>query len=378
MPLDPPVINAAFSAKLDLLDRLGTESYRKGEPAEGASRFATLREVAWSGPGHSCTLALTVAVAIALVLGGCGDDGGDGSAATYGGAPPRAAETAGFPSPSSRSLRELIRNMPSGPELAPSVSLLRTGRNRFAFGLFDRGNKQIADLKVALYASRGLDEPARGPYVARFEPITLRGRFVSRQTVDDPDAARSVYVAELPLSRSGGYTVVAVAEFDNRFVVTSPMQVMVNDRSKVPAPGDRAIRVHTPTRSSVGGNIEEIDTRIPPDSMHEVDLAEALVRHRPVLLLFSTPALCQSRVCGPVTDVAEEVKSEYGEQMDFIHMEIYVDNEVEKGPRPQFRAWHLDTEPFAFAIDRRGIVAERLEGAFSVRELRAAVRKALR
>jgi hypothetical protein len=64
--------------------------------------------------------------------------------------------------------------------------------------------------------------------------------------------------------------------------------------------------------------------------------------------------------------------------MDFIHMEIYVDNDPAKGPRPQFRAWHLRREPVAFAIDRRGIVAERLEGAFSVRELGAAVRKALR
>jgi hypothetical protein len=325
----------------------------------------------------SCFLVFAVASTL-LVLGGCGSDGGDDSAATDGGAPPRAAETAGFPSPASRSLRELIRNLPSGPELAPSVSMLLKGRNRFAFGLFDRGNRQIADLKVAVYASRGLDEPARGPYVARFEPIELSKRFVSRQTVDDPDAARSVYVSELPLSGSGGYTVAAVAEFDKRFIATSPIQVVVNERSKVPAAGDRAIKVHTPTRSSVGGNIKEIETRVPPDSMHEVDLADALDRHRPVLLLFATPALCQTRVCGPVTDVAEQVKSEYDDRMDFIHMEIYVDNDVEKGPRPQFRAWHLDTEPVAFAIDRRGIIAERLEGAFSVRELRAAVRKALR
>jgi hypothetical protein len=323
-------------------------------------------------------LALAGLALLVLAVGGCGGNEESDGGAPYGGTPPRAAKTAGFPSPSSRSLRELIRNLPSGPELAPSTSMLVKGRNRFAFGLFDRGNKQIADLKVALYVSRGLDEPARGPYVARFEPINLKKRFISKQTVDDPDAARSVYVVRLPLSGSGGYIVAAMAEFDNRFVVTAPTQVMVDERSKAPGVGDRAIKVHTPTRSSVGGNVEEIDTRIPPDTMHEVDLADALERHRPVLLLFATPALCQSRVCGPVTDVAEQVKAEYGDRMDFIHMEIYVDNDLQKGPRSQFRAWHLDTEPVAFAIDRRGIVAERLEGAFSVRELRIAVRKALR
>jgi hypothetical protein len=322
-------------------------------------------------------VASVVLVAASIALAACGDDGGGGDGAQYGGPPP-AAETAGFPSPSSRSLRELIRNLPTGPALVPSTSMFERGRNRFAFGLFDRGNKQIADVNVALYASRGLDEPARGPYVARYEPIHLKKRFVSRQTVEDPDAARSIYVTELPLSGAGGYNVVAMAEFDNRYVVTATEQIVVNDRNAVPAVGDRAIRVHTPTRASVGGNIDEIETRVPPDSMHEVDLADALDERRPVLLLFSTPALCQSRVCGPVTDVAEEVKAEYDDRMDFIHMEVYVDNDIQKGPRPQFRAWHLETEPVAFAIDRGGIIAERLEGAFSVRELRAAVRKALR
>jgi hypothetical protein len=59
-------------------------------------------------------------------------------------------------------------------------------------------------------------------------------------------------------------------------------------------------------------------------------------------------------------------------------MEVYKDNDLDKGPRPQFTAWHLRHEPFAFAIDSGGIVVARLEGAFSLRELRAAVRKALR
>jgi hypothetical protein len=315
---------------------------------------------------------------VALVLSGCGGGKSENGDAGSGAEPPRAAAAESFPATSSRSLRELLRNMPSGPALAPSVSLLHSGRNRFGFGLFDRGNRQIADLNVAVYVSRGLDEPAHGPFVARFEPIDVQGRYRSRQTVEDPNAASSVYVARLPLASSGGYTVAAVAELDNRFLATSPVQVAVNDRSPVPGVGDRAIRVHTPTKSSVGGDIEKIETRIPPDSMHEVDLADALDRKRPVLLLFSTPALCESRVCGPVTDVAEQVNAEYGESMDFIHMEVYKENDLQKGPRPEFLAWHLRREPMAFAIDRRGIVTERLEGAFSVRELSAAVRKALR
>ena len=41
--------------------------------------------------------------------------------------------------------------------------------------------------------------------------------------------------------------------------------------------------------------------------MHDVDFAD-VVGKKPTVLLFATPALCQSRVCGPVVDVAEQVK----------------------------------------------------------------------
>jgi hypothetical protein len=96
------------------------------------------------------------------------------------------------------------------------------------------------------------------------------------------------------------------------------------------------------------------------------------------VLLFATPALCQSRICGPVTDVTEQVKSEFEGDADFIHMEIYNDNDLKKGSRPQFRAWKLRKEPVLFTIGRDGRVMDRVQGAFSVDELRAAVRRAIR
>ena len=71
------------------------------------------------------------------------------------------------------------------------------------------------------------------------------------------------------------------------------------------------------------------------------------------MLLFATPQFCQSRVCGPVVDVAEQVKQLYGDKAAFIHMEIYNDNDPSKGVRPQVRAFHLPSEPWLFAIDTR-------------------------
>jgi hypothetical protein len=255
--------------------------------------------------------------------------------------------------------------------------LLQPGRNRFAFGLFDRGNRQIGGLEVALYVARGVDETTHGPFAVRYEPIEVEGKYRSRTSSEDPDSAHSIYLARVNFPAPGTYLVTAVTKLGQGIVATSPAEVRVTADSPVPVPGDRAVRVHTPTLTDVAGDAEKIDTRVPPDSMHDVDLADALDRHRPVILLFATPALCESRVCGPVTDVAEEVKSQYGDRAAFIHMEIYRDNDAAKGVRPQVAAWGLRNEPYLFAIDRRGRIVERLDGAFSVRELEAAVRRSL-
>jgi hypothetical protein len=127
----------------------------------------------------------------------------------------------------------------------------------------------------------------------------------------------------------------------------------------------------------VGGDVKKIDTRIPPTTMHDVDYADVLGK-KPIILLFATPALCQSKVCGPVADIAEEVKAKRGNDAAFIHMEVYRDNDFNKGYRPQLAAFHLTTEPWVFAIDRRGRIAARIEGAFSADELNRGVDAATR
>jgi hypothetical protein len=146
--------------------------------------------------------------------------------------------------------------------------------------------------------------------------------------------------------------------------------------------------VSTPTAASVNGDLSKIDTRQPPDDMHKVDFADVYGKE-PVVLLFATPALCQSRTCAPVTDVTMAVEAEHkDDKVAFIHNEIYKDNEIKPGclegtrppPQcyfPQLLAFHLETEPFLFVIDKDGRIATRLEGAFSKNELDAALKPVL-
>jgi hypothetical protein len=133
--------------------------------------------------------------------------------------------------------------------------------------------------------------------------------------------------------------------------------------------------MHTPTADEVG-DISEIETRIPPDSMHDTDYADVLGKE-PILIVFATPQFCQTRVCGPTVDIVEQVKSKIGDEATFIHMEVFNDNDPGKGPRPQLQAFNLETEPWAFVIDRKGRITARFEGAFGAEELTRATEAAI-
>ena len=317
-----------------------------------------------------------ILAAAALGIAGCGGDSGDDAADR----PPAPANPEDFPKPAGRTLAQLEKEMGGeGPVLAPSVSQFQPGANRFGFGLFDRSRAQIADAPAALYVAPVGGGKATGPIVARYESLAVKAQFQSRSVSSDPDAAKSLYVSDVKFAKPGRYEVLGVVRLDGRLVAAGNAggPVTVVSKARVPDIGDRAPRVSTPTKADARGNIESIDTRQPPSTMHEADFAD-VVGKKPAILLFATPALCQSRVCGPVVDIAEQVKARRGGEAEFIHQEIFVDNEIDKGFRPQVLKWRLPTEPWVFAVDGQGRVAARLEGAFSAKELERAVDAAVR
>lgn len=313
------------------------------------------------------------AVALAALAGCGGSKGPRGGGAA---AAPQVPISQPFPRPGTKTLAQLRAGLGPGPTLATSVSILEPGRDRVAFALFDRARRQIADTPTALYLARADGTHVRGPFPARYLPLAVRPQFQSSTTTRDPDSAHSIYVAEPDFPAVGEYRMLGVAQLDQRVVAATPVTVFVRHRWRPPEVGERAPRVHTPTGASVHGDLASIDTRVPPDTMHQVDLASVLGR-RPVMLLFATPGLCPSRICGPVTDVLEELKSQHEGEAAFIHMEIYKENRPEAGERRQVRAYGLPSEPWLFAIDRHGRVAARIEGAFSEGEAKRALEAAV-
>ena len=147
-------------------------------------------------------LLILLACALAgAVLASCGGSGGDDTTSAADAGTSTAAQAAQFPEPGGRTIQELQQGMPHGLVLAPSVSVLLPGPNRYGFAVFDTARKQINAAPVALYVSRTDGSGVRGPFLARSESLAVKPAFQSVTTANDPDAAKMVYVATLSFPR---------------------------------------------------------------------------------------------------------------------------------------------------------------------------------
>jgi hypothetical protein len=304
----------------------------------------------------------------ALAIAGCGSSDDSSRPA------PAATE---FPSAKDKTIDQVLAD--SGAKqtklvIAPAARTFELGANRYPFGIFTVGNEQISDADVALYFAKSAEGPVQGPLPAEVTSLETKPAYRA-QGSEGPGDATTVYVApKVEFDRRGPWTAIAMLKGSDGLEASRVPSPVVGEFPQIPTVGEKAPLIHTPTAADVGGDLSRIDTRVPPDQMHEVDFADALGK-KPIVLVFATPALCQSRVCGPVVDVAQEVADEYEGEADFIHMEVYVDNDISKGERPQLDAYHLETEPWTFLVDGKGIVRDRIEGAYGVAELEAAMKK---
>jgi hypothetical protein len=316
-----------------------------------------------------------VALLVAGVVAGCG---GANNSSTPPPQPEPSAKPADFPRATGKTLGDLRSESGRSLVFTPTtVMALRRGMNRYGFALYDVAGKQVTGAQVAVYTARADGTRVRGPYIARSESLTVSGPFRSQTTAADVNAAKAVYVARVPFHHWGRQIVAAMAKLDGRLTMAGPFTADVERRPNGPPDvGDRAIAVHTRTLADVGGDAAQIDTRMPPATdLLKTDLAD-VVGKRPVVITFATPALCQSRVCGPVVDIVEQAKAKAPSSVAFIHQEIWKDNKVAKGNiQGPVAAWRLETEPWTFVIAKSGRIAARFEGPFSLGELERAIAK---
>ncbi len=314
-------------------------------------------------------IAVAALCLLAALIAGCGGSDEDPSRPA-----PDATE---FPSAKGKTIEEILNDSgkPTNLVIAPAAQVFEVGPNRYPFGVFTLDRKQVDDADVALYFAKDKTSPVQGPLPARVASLETKAAYQAMGSKAPGEASTAYVVPKVEFDRSGPWLGVAVLKgpdgLETARVNTSPV---VGQFPEVAEVGKPAPRIHTPTAADVGGDLSKIDTRIPPSQMHEVDFAD-VVGKKPVVIVFATPAYCQSRVCGPTVDVVQQVADKYGDQADFIHMEVWEDNDPStERVRPQLKAFGLPTEPWTFLIGADGVVKERIEGAYGVSELEQAVR----
>lgn len=255
-----------------------------------------------------------------------------------------------------------------GADLAvtPGTSDYAVGTNRVSFLIVDNQSRLVERPTARVWIARGLKEAPFAETTARLEPVGVPG--------GDDAGVGGIYVARLETPTAGTYWLLAEPIGGRK--VQALGNVVVRERSKAPAVGDRAIASWTPTLASTNGDLAALTTSRRPDRpLYEVSIAQALASHDPFVVAFATPQFCQSRTCGPTVDVLSAVRKRLtGSGIRFIHVEVYVDNDPAKGVNKWMKQWRLPTEPFTFVVDRRGVIRAKLEGAFSLAELEHAAR----
>ncbi len=275
-----------------------------------------------------------------------------------------------FPAARGRTLQQVANSAHATAMFGPATGVYTPGMRRVAFGL-NAGSGAFIYAPTAIYVARTLSSPAAGPFLAPADPMTVAAPYRSQQNMG-PGGIQAIYAAEVPFPRAGSYAVVTLTKTPGGYLAAGGSgQIAVAASSPIPNVGQRPPAIATDTR---GPNLT---TRIPPEQMHAFSF-NAVLGKRPIALLVSTPQLCRSRVCGPVTDIAVELQHEFGSRIEFIHQEVYVENQLNRGFRPQFRALHLESEPWLFTVNRRGVIAARLEGSFGVNAFRQAIEAALK
>ncbi len=263
-----------------------------------------------------------------------------------------AAAPTAVPAPTPESLR-----------LAFASSDLAVGSNRVVFGVIDADSGPLTDASVV---------------VSTFFLTPTGGQEGPIETVDAvfrawPVTPRGVFTAGLNFDRTGEWGIGVVATDAAGMERKASARVRVKETPATPEIGAVAPRSVSKTLADVDA-FEQITTDFEPDAdFYGMTIVEALDAGKPLMVVFSTPAYCQTATCGPQLGVIKEMKAEYADRMSFIHVEVYdnpheIEGDLSRAViSPTVEEWGLPSEPWTFVVDGSGVIRAKFE-AFTTRE----------
>jgi hypothetical protein len=248
----------------------------------------------------------------------------------------------------------------------PTRELLVGGTIRFELGLVDDAGDAALDQQV----------DARWLAVPGMEPADQSG---PRLLAGEPGSG--VYEARVDLDTPGVWALRVVADVDGE-QWTGQTAFTVQPEPLVPAVGDPAPLVPNLTIADVeAGEVpaSAVDSRalaedgeIPDPHLHDTVITEAIEAGRPVVVGITTPVFCQSRFCGPLTEVLADLAREHADAAEFVHVEVWHDFESQQ-LTDAAAAW-IQTEiggnePWVFLVGADGRIVARWDNVLDVAEL---------
>jgi len=231
------------------------------------------------------------------------------------------------------------------------------GQVGFSFALADSKGGLITGGSPQVWAAPDQTSKATGPVSATWYPFT---GYEATGDHSPKSALTGTYVANIQLATPGNWVVGVRARGGGVNAFGTAAQPVAN--GLLNQAGSKATSVQTPV-ATTDAAISEICTRNPVDHMHAISLDKALTNGKPTVVVFSTPLLCESQLCGPVTDEVILVQEKHGSKANFIHVEEFLPGPSHSPPVPSldtrspgFKAWKLESEPFVFVIDPPGVI----------------------
>jgi hypothetical protein len=249
------------------------------------------------------------------------------------------------------------------------------GDNRFVFSFLDaKTNLPAAD-------------PNRTASVSFIAPgETSPGTAVPATFVWAIQGSRGEYIAHPTFASAGDWKAIFITQATGKSPEAIGVAFQVQLKGTVIGVGDPAPASHTPTLADVGGDVRMISSDPTPDqSFYTVSVDTALARRTPFILIFATPAFCQSAQCGPTLNHVKDIKATSPSSVAFINVEPYILKYTEGRLQPVLDAsnqlqpvqsvteWGLLTEPWIFAVDRTGVVRGSFEGVATDDELKSVI-----
>ena len=247
--------------------------------------------------------------------------------------------------------------------------------SRFVVGLLDKGGKFVngAAVHLRFFLIGGADASTgvlKGEGDAAFRELRIAGAHAHDKSAQGVAADESVsfYVADTQFANAGKWGVevsARLADGSPSATIQAPFTVLAKPLS----PGVGTVPPASKNDTfATNSNTESLCSRTPACSLHDKVIGDVLGKGRPLVVMFSTPAFCTSRFCGPVLEALLDKAPAYQDRVDFVHIEVWQDFQLQKH-RPAADEWNLPTEPYTFFMDRTGKIVTKIEAIFTGDEL---------